>query len=67
MGKTQLLNTPAVAAKLGFTRDYVRRMCQEGMIRAIKVGTDWLIDEKDIKHIVRRRKSKKDLDNGTSE
>ncbi len=51
--------TTAMAAKLlGFTQDYVRQMCAKGKIKAEKLGHDWLVNEKTIKGIKRKRKSK---------
>jgi excisionase family DNA binding protein len=53
--------TTAMAAKiLGFSQDYVRKMCLKGKIKAEKLGYDWVINEKIIKGIKRKRKSKDD-------
>jgi excisionase family DNA binding protein len=46
------------AALLGFTPNYIRRLCGEGKIKAEKVGHDWLFEEKAIKNIRRQRKKK---------
>jgi hypothetical protein len=58
MAKIKLLSSAMAAAKLGFTPDYIRRLCAEGTIKAEKIASDWLIDEKDIKDIRRKRKSR---------
>jgi len=39
------LTVPEAAAKLGYSIAWVRRLCQQGRIRAVKVGRDWLISE----------------------
>jgi excisionase family DNA binding protein len=56
MAKNKLLSTAMAAAKLGFSADYVRRLCGDGKIKATKLSSDWLIDEKDIRDIKRQRK-----------
>jgi len=44
--------TSAMAAKiLGFTPNYIRRLCLAGKIIAFKLGHDWLMAESAIKHI----------------
>lgn len=59
MSKSKLMTSAQAAKKLGFTQDWVRKLCIEGKIRAIKPGHDWLIDEKDLKDIKRVRITKK--------
>lgn len=58
MGKIKLLSSSMAAQKLGFTPDYIRRLCASGKIKAEKVAHDWLIYESDIKNIRRQRKRK---------
>jgi len=48
------------AERLGFTANWVRRMITQGEIKAVKHGYDWLIREKDIAHVKRRRKPNKE-------
>ena len=50
------------AELLNITPAYVRRMINEGKIKAIKMGHDWLLDKKDISHFKRVRQ-KKDTEN----
>jgi len=46
-----------MAAKiLGFTPDYIRRLCLEGKIKADRPGHDWLFTESAIKDIKHKRK-----------
>lgn len=59
MKKNQLISTAGAAKKLGFTQDWVRKLCIEGKIKAIKIGHDWIIDEKDLRDIKRVRITKK--------
>ena len=47
---------------LGFTQNYIRRLCGEGKIKAFKHGHDWIIEEIALKNIKRQRKKKKELE-----
>ncbi len=58
MGKLKLLTCKVAARILGFTPDYIRRLCLTGKIKAEKPGHDWLFPEKEIEHIKRQRKEK---------
>ncbi len=49
MAKSKFLSSAMVAEKLEGTPAYVRLLCASGKIKALKLGHDWLIDEKDIK------------------
>lgn len=61
MSKQKLMNTQMAAKALGFTANWIRRMIGKGYIKAEKIGSDWLLREKDIAHVKPRRKpSKKD-------
>lgn len=66
MSRIKLLSTAMAAAKLGFSADYVRRLCLEGKIKAEKVSNDWLIAESDIRNIKRKRKNKGAMEDGIS-
>lgn len=54
--KNKLLTTSMAAKLLGFTANWVRRMIIKGEIKAVKHGYDWMLTEKDIAHVKRRRK-----------
>lgn len=56
MNKQKLLTTSMAAKALGFTANWVRRMILKGYIKAEKLGYDWVVKEKDIAHVKRRRK-----------
>lgn len=58
MKNNNLTTTTILAAKLGFTPQYIRRLILEGKIKAIKIGHDWLIDEKAIRNLRRQRPQK---------
>jgi excisionase family DNA binding protein len=64
MSKVKLLTSKMAAVILGFTPDYVRRLCGMGKIKADKFGHDWLFPESAIKNIKRKRK-KKEPENGS--
>lgn len=56
------MTTAMAAEKLGMSQDYIRRLCQNGQIKAEKVGHDWIFTEMALKNIQRKRsKPKKDL------
>jgi excisionase family DNA binding protein len=61
MSKLKLLTSKIAAKLLGFTPDYIRQLCLNGTIKAIKPGHDYLIEESELKKITRKRKSKKDV------
>lgn len=44
------ITTDQAAERLGVSRSLVIRLCRQGRIVASKVGRDWLIDERDLKH-----------------
>ena len=62
----KLLTCQMAAKHLGFTSDYIRRLCWEGKIFATKIGTDWLIPVSSLKNLKRKR-TKKELENGSGE
>ena len=59
MNSTKNLITTARAAEvLGFTPNYVRKLIAEGKIKAVKLGHDWLVNEKSLSKVTRLRKAK---------
>lgn len=63
----RLITSAQAAEKLGFSADYVRRLCSEGKIKATKYGKTWCMSEKDIKDIKRQRVKAKEEHNGKCE
>ena len=49
------LTTIEAGKLLGFTPDYMRRLIARGKIKAEKLGHNWILKPKDIKHIKRQR------------
>jgi excisionase family DNA binding protein len=41
----EFLTVPQAAQRLGYSIAWVRRLCQQGRIQAVKVGRDWLVPE----------------------
>ena len=62
MPKIKLLTSAMASKLLGFTQNYIRRLCGEGKIKAFKHGHDWIIEEIALKNIKRQRKKKKELE-----
>lgn len=58
-----LLSPSEIAKRYGFSPSQIRRMIRAGLIKAEKVGFFYIIDEKDIKHLERRRHTKDDSNN----
>jgi hypothetical protein len=69
MIKPKGLLTCALAGKmLGFTPDYMRRLCLLGKIKAEKMGNTWIIAKGALKNLKRQRKKQnKDDSNGSRE
>lgn len=42
-----MLTVKQVAAQAGCSRQYVARQCQQGVLKAQRVGNAWVIDRKD--------------------
>ena len=63
----KLITSAQAAEKLGFSADYVRRLCSEGKIKATKYGKTWCMTERDIKDIKRQRTRAKDEQHGINE
>lgn len=64
----RIMMTCGMAAKLlGFTADYIRRMCGTGQIKAEKLGNIWTFPKSEIKGLKRQRKKQGDDKNGSSD
>lgn len=53
--KGNYLTTREAGAILGVTHDHVRKLIRTGKVKAEKLGHNWIIQEKDLQHIGRRR------------
>jgi len=51
-----LLSPKQVAQKYGFSASQIRRLISQGLIKATLLGSYYVIDEKDIKKLKRRRR-----------
>jgi excisionase family DNA binding protein len=58
MSKGKFITSKQAAEKLGFTPDYIRKMCVEGRIKAEKLGSVWVTTLSAIRKIKRQRHSK---------
>lgn len=59
MKPSNCLTTAMAAQKLGFHQAHIRRLCAQGVIKAQKIGQDWIIPENSIKGLTRRRELSK--------
>lgn len=57
-GRIVLLNTKQVAERFNLSESHVRLLLRKGRIRGQKIGTDYVINESDLKK-VKRKKDKK--------
>ena len=64
--RNRLITTKVAAELLGVSQDYIRRLCLDGKIKAEKIGHDWLLYERSLADIKRKR-ALKDKKNGISE
>jgi excisionase family DNA binding protein len=53
--KMALLSPKEVAKKYGFSASQIRRLIKDGFIKAEKIGRVYIINEKSIKSLKRRR------------
>lgn len=65
--KTKYLTTKMIAEKMGFTPDYIRRLCGNGKIKAIRLGHDWMISDQDFEDWLMSREQNKELENAGSD
>ena len=55
MAVEEMLTVPQAAKELGLGRQEVSRKCQVGILRATKVGRDYLIRRTDLERFKKRR------------
>lgn len=63
MSKGKFITAKQAAERLGFTPDYIRRMCTDGKITGEKMGNTWIVNIKELRKIKRQR-FKKDSEDG---
>lgn len=54
----QMLTTKMAGEILGFTANHIRRLCSKGIIKAEKLGHDWMLKKSSIEDIKRKRSPK---------
>jgi excisionase family DNA binding protein len=62
MKKVTMLTSKQAAEKLGFSPDYIRKLCISGTIKAEKYGNTWICSMKSLKGIKRKRHPKEKVD-----
>ena len=67
--KGDYLTSAEVAAVLGFSHDYVRKLILKGKIKAEKLGRNWIVNKKNINKVHRQRfpQVKESENNGSRE
>jgi len=55
------------AESLGFSKDHVRKLINQGRIKAEKLGRNWIIEKKNLEKIHRQRfpRNKENVDDGS--
>lgn len=57
-----ILGSKQIAEQTGLSQAHVRRLLRSGYIKANKIGRTYIVDEKDVTHLKRRRSlNKKDI------
>lgn len=56
----ELFSAAEVALIYGFSSSQIRRLIRQGIIKAEKVGSYYIIKEKDVRNLKKRRKKKQD-------
>ena len=64
MAKGKFITSKQAAEKLGFTPDYIRRLCVDGKIKGEKYGNTWVINANELKRIKRQRYPKENSQDG---
>jgi excisionase family DNA binding protein len=67
MSVGKFITAKQAAEKLGFTPDYIRKMCVDGKIKAEKYGTTWVLDLKELRKVKRQRNRKDENGIGSEE
>lgn len=52
-----IIGTKDAAKIAGFSQSHIRRLIRQGKLKATKLGHDYMIDDKHIKTIKRRRRN----------
>lgn len=58
MKKFKFITTKIAADRLGYSQDYIRKLCAEGKIVAQRLAHDWIFSEAAIKHLHQKPVSK---------
>ncbi len=53
--KSNYVTAAEAAELLGFSKDHVRKLINQGKIKAEKFGRNWIIAKKNLEHIHRQR------------
>ena len=65
--KLNYITCAQAAETLGFTHDHVRKLINQGKIKAEKLGRNWIIERKNLEKIHRQRfpRSKEKVEDGS--
>lgn len=66
MIKDKYYTTVEAGLLVGFTPDHIRKLILDGKVKAEKIGKTWVIKQKDVKLIKRKRRNKRMISNGIS-
>jgi len=53
-----MITTRVLAEKAGVSQEYIRLLCAQGILKAMKPGRDWLIPEEEAERWLREREEK---------
>ena len=57
MPMTRLLTSMEAARRLGYTVQHVRRLIRQGSLHGQKLGRDWVVEERSVAQMLRRREN----------
>ncbi len=61
LGGKKYLSSRAAAARVGYTNDYVSRLCRTGQLHGMLVGRTWYVFETDLKNFANRNTKIKEV------
>ena len=67
--KSNYMTAAQAAEILGFSHDHVRKLINQGRIKAEKLGRNWIIERKNLEKIHRQRfpRHKEKVDDGSNQ
>src|SRR3989338_7721508 len=52
----EMISSKEAARRVGFTNDYISKLCRDGRLRGDKIGNAWYVDEGSLKKFIETQK-----------